>query len=157
MGERTKQDLAGLGGLLESSGHVDRIPGREGLALRGVTSDHLARVHARPHGDPHPALALELLVEGGQALAHLGGRPHCPQGGVLVHGRDPEHSHDRIADELLHRAAVLLEHPAHLLEVALHDPAHHLGIRPLAERRRARNVCEDDGYCLASLRHAPSV
>jgi ATP-dependent DNA helicase RecG len=44
-----------------------------------------------------------------------------------------------------------------LLEAALHDPPHRLGIGLLAERGRTRNVCEDDGDCLSALGHGPSV
>jgi hypothetical protein len=41
------------------------------------------------------------------------------KGIVLVHGRDAEDGHDRIADELLDRAALALEQRSHRGGVAL--------------------------------------
>jgi hypothetical protein len=129
-----QQNLARLGGLLEPCGDVDGIPGREGLALGRVARNHLACVDARAHGDREAPLALELLVERSEAVTHLRGSSDGAQSVVLVHGRYSEDGHDGIADELLHGAAMFFEDSSHLLEVALHDSAHRLGIRLLTER-----------------------
>jgi ATP-dependent DNA helicase RecG len=74
-----------------------------------------------------------------------------------VHRRDSEDGHDRVPDEPLNGAAMFYEHGPHLIEVALHDPARDLGVGLLAEGRRARNVCEDDGDRFPALSHGPSV
>ena len=62
-----------------------------------------------------------------------------------------EDGHHRVADELLHGSAVRLERAAHLVEVAPHHAAHRLRVEPLAERRRAGHVGEDDRHDLAGL------
>ena len=84
-------------------------------------------------------------------------RPHRPQGIVVMQQWDAEDGHDRVADELLYLAAVLLEHAPRLAEVALHDTAHRLGVARLAEGGGAGHVDEDHGDDLARLRHWPSV
>ena len=63
--------------------------------------------------------------------------------------RDAEHGHDRVADELLDGAAVPLQDLPHRGEVARHERPHHLGVEPLAERRRPDHVREHDGHGLA--------
>ena len=93
----------------------------------------------------------ELLAERRQPLADLGHRAHRPQRIVLVRDRDAEHRHRRVSDELLHRAAMALDDQPDLLEVATHRSSHRLGIEPLAERRRAGHVAEDDRHRLAYL------
>jgi hypothetical protein len=74
-----------------------------------------------------------------------------PADPVLVHGRHAEDGHDRVADELLHRAAVALDDRLRGLEVARHHVAQALRVDPLAERRRARDVAEQDGHDLPHL------
>src|SRR5947209_14825840 len=70
---------------------------------------------------------------------------------------DSEDGHHGIADELLDRPSVPLDDCAHLLEVASHEAAQRLGIGPLAQRRRSRDVAEEDGDDLADLTSAGSV
>ena len=70
---------------------------------------------------------------------------------VLMRRGDAEHRHHRVADELLHRAAVPLDRLRHGVEVAHHDAPERLGVQALAERRGARHVAEDDGDGLAYL------
>ena len=92
--------------LLEPRGDVDRVAGREPLLGAG---DDLAGVHA------DPALDAELRAS---ASAHLHRRPAGAQRVVLVQPRHAEDGHHRVADELLHRAAVRLDDRLHPLEVA---------------------------------------
>jgi hypothetical protein len=68
-----------------------------------------------------------------------------------VHGRHAEDGHDRVADELLHRAAVALDDRLRRLEVARHHVAQALRVDALAERRRAGDVAEEDGHDLPHL------
>jgi hypothetical protein len=82
---------------------------------------------------------------------HVGGGADRSEGIVLVHKRDPEHCHHRVADELLDGPSVAFARGLHLVEVARHHPAKCLGIESLAERRGAGDVAEDDRYGLALL------
>jgi hypothetical protein len=125
------QHLARRRGLLQPSGHVDRVAGRQTFFGAG---HHLAA------GEPDPGLEAELR----QRLAHLCRRPHGAQRVVFMEHRYPEHGHHRVADELLHSPAVALDDPLHPLEVAGQQAAKRLGVERLAERRRAGHVAEQD-------------
>ena len=138
------QDLSRRRRLLEPGRHVDGVARDERLALAG---HDLARVDARPERERHR----QLLAERRQPLADLGHGAHRPQRVVLVRDRDAEHRHRRVADELLHRAAVPLDDQPDLLEVAAHRAPHRLRIEPLPERRRPAHVAEDDRHDLAHL------
>ena len=144
-----EEDLAGLGLHLEPLGDDDRLARNERLGACGVAGHDLAARDADPDLEPHAVGTVELLVKHGQAIAHVGGRAERPQCVVLVHDRSAEHGHDRVADELLHRAAVMLERHAHLVEVAGEHAPHQLRVARLAEARRARDVAEDDRHRLA--------
>jgi hypothetical protein len=64
---------------------------------------------------------------------------------------DPEHRHDRVTHELLGRSAEPLHLAVHELEELPLELADVLGIEPLAERRGAREVGEEDGDDAALL------
>src|SRR4030095_5458699 len=83
----------------------------------------LASVGAEADLEPDPQVALELVVQALELLTHLAGCRKRTKRVVFVHSLNAEHSHDRVADELLHRAAVPLDHGTHLVEVAPHGPA----------------------------------
>jgi hypothetical protein len=68
-----------------------------------------------------------------------------------VEDGNAEDGHDRIADELLHRAAVPLQDGAHLLEVAAQDPTKRLRVEAFTEGGRAGDVGENDGDCLPNV------
>jgi hypothetical protein len=84
-------------------------------------------------------------------IAHLSGRAHSSERVVLVHARQPEDGHDRIADVLLDRAAVAFERGPHLVEVARHNLADRFRVELLAHGRRALEVREDDRHGLADF------
>ena len=151
VGRLPDEHLAGTGGLLEPRGDVDRVTGREPLSRGRVSDDHLAGVDAGASGEANPVLLGELVVDASESLLHLERRPHGPEGVVLVDDRHSEHGHDRVADELLDRAAVALERRLHRAEVARHHPPQRLGIEPLSERGRAGDVREDDRHHLPRL------
>ena len=86
-----------------------------------------------------------------QRVAHLDRRSAGAQRVVLVRRRDAEHRHHRVADELLHRAAVRLDDRLHPLEVARQQRPQRLRIRRLPQRRRADHVAEQHRHRLADL------
>ena len=101
---------------------------------------------------------LELGVQVGERSPHLVGRAHGAQRVVVVDDRDAEDGHHRVADELLDRAAVPLEHGAHLRRSSGPSPAAATsGSSRSPSARRVRDVAEQDGDGLAENGHAPSV
>ena len=79
-----------------------------------------------------------------QRVAHLERRTDGSECVVLVQHGHAEDGHHRVADELLDRAAVRLDDPAHALEVASEQTAHRLRVGRLAEGGRTCHVAEDD-------------
>ena len=116
-----------------------------------VARDDLAGVDPRPDDDADAELGLEVAVQVGERLSHLGRGPHRAERVVLVDPGDAEDRHDRVADELLDGAAVRLQDGLHPIEVALHGAAEGLGIEVLAELRRPGHVAEEDRDGLAGL------
>jgi hypothetical protein len=117
-----EQHLARLGRLLESCGHVHRVPRRQALFRSGDDD---------AGGQPDAGLDAELR----ERVAHLHGRAYSPQRVVFVCRRHAEDRHHRIADELLDGAPVSLDDRLHALEVAGEQPAKRLRVDRLAERR----------------------
>ena len=132
------QDLAGLCVLLEPRRDVHGVARDECIAVAG---HDLARVHADPRLQPDRRDGRPQLDRGANS----------PERVVLVRLRDAEHRHHGVADELLDRAAVPLEDGARVLEVAAHRRPQRLGVEPLPEGGRARQVAEDDRDGLPDL------
>ena len=111
------QDLVGRRRLLEAGRGVHGVAGHQSLAGGRVACDHLAGVDPGPVRELHAVPRQEVLVE-------LAERPACrartdrPERVVLVQLRQTEHRHDRVADVLLDRPAVDVEHRLHRVEVA---------------------------------------
>src|SRR3954466_4892821 len=143
-----EQDLRGRSGLLETCGRVDRVTGDEALAGGRVAGDDLTCVDPGPVSNGDPPTFLELVVESSEMVAHLTGGANRTQRIVLVHARQPEDGHDRVADVLLDKASVALERGSHLVEVPRHHLTDGFGIELLAHGRRALEVGEDDGHGL---------
>ena len=101
----TEQHLARLRGLLQPSGNVDRVAGREPL-LR--PRHHLARHHSDPPLQP----------EHRERIPHLDRCPNRPQCVVLVDDRHTEDGHHGVTDELLDSATVMRDDRLHPIEVA---------------------------------------
>ena len=106
------------------------------LTASPVTSRSAVPVTTSPVFTPIRPLDPELR----QRVPHLHRRPARPQRVVLVHDRHAEHRHHRVADELLHRAAVRLDDRLHPLEVAGQQRPQRLRIRltPRARSTRSR-------------------
>ncbi len=140
-----EQDLARGRRFLEPLGDVDGVAGGESLAAAAVAGNHLARVDAGPHLDPDAPVPLELVVQGGEPFAHLGGGADRAERVVLVDDRNPEDGHHRVADELLDDVPSWpLDDRLHLVEVAAHDAPQRFRVELLAERGRAGHIREDD-------------
>ena len=80
---------------------------------------------------------------------HLDRGPHRAQAVVLVGQRHAEDRDHRVADELLHPAAVALDGRAHLGEVALQDRAQQFGVVALSQAGRSDQIAEQ-------RRHGPA-
>ena len=132
------QDLARLRRLLQARSNIDRVAGRKTLLRAG---HDLAGRHPDPPSNP----------ELGERLSHLDRSPERAQRVILVQHRHPEHRHHRIADELLDRAAVILDDRLHPLEVARQHQPQRLGIELLTKRRRAGDVTEEHRHRLPLL------
>jgi hypothetical protein len=76
-------------------------------------------------------------------------RAHGALGVVLVRQRRAEDGHHRVADELLHRAAPLLELFAQTLVIRAENRLDILGVERLGTRGEPDEVREQDGYDLA--------
>ena len=146
-----EQDVSGACRLLEPCGDVDDVPRREVASARAGAGDGLARVDADPHGKLDAAFAAQLSAKNSRLIAHLRCRSHGAQGVVLVRDRDPEDSHDRVADVVLDRPAMTLDGDAHAGKPALHCPPQRLGVHLLSKRSRSHDVREHDGDDLAPL------
>jgi hypothetical protein len=145
------QDLAGARSCLEALCDDDGFAGDERMASRRVSGDDLPGADAGSRPDLDAVFGAQLLVQRGQRLPELAGGANRPQRVVLVDDRDPERRHDRVADELLDRPAVVLDDAADLDEVARDDAPVRLRVEPLSERGRVDDVGEDDGDRLAHL------
>ena len=143
-GRVADEDLPSSGGGFEPLRDDDGVAGGERVPLLWVACDHLAGVDAGAHLDPDAVGGVEPVVQAGERLAELDRRANRAQRVVLVHDRDPERGHDRVADELLDRAAVPLQHLARGLVVARPDAPKRLGIEAFPQRRRVCDVTEDE-------------
>ena len=128
----------GLARLLEPRGHVDGVPGDERAALARTAHDDLARLDA----DPEREHAVEV---GAETALHREGRVQRALGVVLVRLGDAEDGHDRVAGELLDRAAGAADLVRHRVVEPLQQHTRALRVLLFPERRRADEVGEEHG------------
>ena len=147
------EHLARAGGLLQPLRSVHRVARDERLAARRVTGDDLAGVDPDAHVQLDAQPAREVLVQLRKRRAHVDRGAYRTQRVVFVQLRHAEDGHHRVADELLHRSAVPLQHAAHLVEPACHHAAEGFRIELLPETRRVGDVAEDDRHGLARRGH----
>ena len=148
----SEQHLTRPCGLLQPRGDVDRIACHERLPVGCVAGHNLAGVDADPERDPRAEPPLEVLVQKRKPRLHLERGAARAQGVVLVCLGHAEHGQHGVPDELLDGAPVTLERPSHLVEVGEHQAPNRLRVDPLAHRRRARQIAEDERRELAPLR-----
>src|SRR6266511_4085768 len=94
------------------------------LAAPSGTGDRLTAVDA----DPEPELRPPAGVQFGETIAERERRAYRALGVVVMGTRHPEHRHDRVADELLDRAAMLFEDLAQRAEGAAERRTHYFRI-----------------------------
>jgi hypothetical protein len=134
-----------------TGGRVDDVARRDALAAAGIGAqddERLTRIHSHP----------DVQVERGVGLVHLGDGgadrergAHRPLGIVLVRGRRPEHRHRRVADELLHRPAEVLQTLAQDCVERGQRTADVLDVHPLAAAGEADEVGKEHRDHLALL------
>ena len=144
------EDGAHRSGGLQSCGRVHDVSCDHRLAVPGAgleLDDRLAGVH----GDAHLEAVLLGPVANGECRADRA------LGVVAVGRRRAEDAHDRVADELLDRAAVALELLADALVVRREDRADVLRIELLGTSGEADEVDEQDGDDAALLAGPPGL
>ena len=149
-GRRADRDAAASGRGLQPRGGVDRVAERvETLLRRRVV---VGEQHDRPGVDAdasrelHAVRLADVLRVGAERGLHRERRAHGPLGIVVVRARDAEQREEAVAGELRDRAAEALdlgdEQPRHLVEEELRP----LRPEPLADRRRVRDVREENRH-----------
>ena len=131
---------AGRRGRLESRGRVDEVARDHPLPLRADDRGGLARQHRGARLRPLTAGCREARDRRDEVERRADGA----LGVVLADGRRAPHGHDRVADELLDRAAVPLDDLAGHLEVAAEELADRLRVAVVGEGREADEIGEQD-------------
>jgi hypothetical protein len=125
------EHLAGSGGGLQAGGRVHDRTGDQELPGRPETGGGLARL------DPDVHVEWRREAEGlGEAPGSRADREAGPDGAdgvVLVHGRQAEHGHHGVADELLGAAPEREELLGRRLEEQAEDLARAFGVQALGE------------------------
>jgi len=153
MGEIADHDLAGRRGLLEARGGIHGGTGHEELCRLAGAGHGLARVDT----DPDPERWTIDVVGARDPFSQRERGTHGAVRVVVVRGRNAEDRHDRVADELLDRAAVRPQDPARGLERLTERRAYDLRVMAQAHLGRADDVSEQDGDELSLFRHARSL
>jgi hypothetical protein len=123
--------------LLEPRRDVHGVAGRERAPLAGPSDDDLARVHPNPQRE---AVGKDVP----QAVEHPQRRLQRPLCVILLCARGTEDRDDRIADELLDRAAAERDLSFHRVVKTLQEISRVLGIEFVAERGGADEIGEQD-------------
>ena len=150
-GSQGRQDLPGLGRLLDAGGNVDRISSDQEIGRGQVAAgDYLAGGQAEPDREPSEA------VVGAHPVAERERSCHRALGVIAVRGRQAENGHHRIADELFESPAVVGHDGFRDLVVASEQGPDLLRVQLLAERRRAGDIGEENGDDPPLLGHSPA-
>ena len=129
----------------DGPGLRDRLQPRRGVDE--VARDHALVRRAERHcgfAGQDPGAGADAGSEGLDRGDDVECRADCPLGVVLAGDRRAPHGHDRVADELLDRAAVAADDLAGKLEVARQELAGLLGVPALRQGREADEVGEQD-------------
>ncbi len=151
--QRTGQDLAGRRRGLEPRGQIDALTGDEELIGLGRPRRDLAGVHTHAELD---ALHRADIRKGEGDEDRVRGAKGA-FGIVFVGIRYPKDGHDRVADELFDRRAVLQEDLAGSGEEGTQPFAHDLGVVAHGQGRGPHDVGEEDRHEPTLLRHVGSM
>ena len=138
-------------GGFEAGGRVDRVARHEAVAqrrVRGAGHQQLPGHDAGPGLEGRTVGPAQLV----QALDQSERRAHGALRVVLVDDRDAEHADHGVPDELLHRAAVALDHLARQSAEGPQAGVDVLRVRTLAHRREPHEVAEQRSDRLALFR-----
>ena len=141
------QHLPRLGCRLQARGGVDHRPCDEQLASRRAAHRGLAGLD--PNSNLQGQIQAELAAQPPHSFPDCQARPDRAQGVVLVHMRQTEHRHHRIADELLRPASEGGQLVGGRVEEAAEQLARTFGVEPLRQACRIDNVGEEDCHHLA--------
>ena len=133
---------AGLGDRLDSARRVDEIARDHTLSLGAQRHRRLAGEHADPGAEIRRA---EIRPEHRHRVDELECCADGAVGVVLLRDRCSPDGHHRVADELLDRAAIALDHLPGGLEVPGEELAGVLGVTTLRGRSEPDEVCEQNG------------
>ena len=152
---RADHDLTRLRALLEPRGDVDHVARRECAAGRAVAGDDLARVDpgAGVRARARSRATSSSLTTASAARASTAAATALSASSSCSTGR-PKTATSASPANFSSVPAVTGDDGRDLAEVARQDSPHRLGIEPLAERRRARHVDEEDGDVSAGSRPA---
>ena len=117
------------------------VPGSAGADLPG---DHLPRVQPDPQLKIHTITAGHLIGQIADATVDVQGGPACPQGVVFQRDWRPEHGHDPVAGELVHRPAVAFHHSGGPIHQLRHDLAQPLRTHRRGDVHRVHHVGEQN-------------
>ena len=136
------EDRSRGGERLNARGGVHEIAGHETLAFRAHGDRRFAGDDSRARLQPGRA---GLALQRGDRLDQLEGGANGALGVVFSCDRCAPEGHHRVADELLDRASVAVDHLTRAVEVARQQLARLLGIPVLGVRGEAHEVGEEDG------------
>ena len=130
------EDRAGSRGRLQATGSVDEVAGDHALVRRPERD--------RSFSGQDAGAGLDRRPERPDGVDELERGPHGALGVVFVRGRRTPDGHDRVADELLDRAAVPADHVPGEVEVGRQQLARVLGVLAFGQRGEPDEVGEQD-------------
>ena len=122
---------------LHPRSRVHEIAGHHSLANRNQVHGCLAGEDTRPRPELGRA---DFVPQRRYRRDEIERRAHGPLGVVFGGRRRSPHRHDRVADELLHRAAVELDQATAVVEVAREELPHLFRVTSLRQRRKADQI-----------------
>ena len=140
-----EHDLAVGRECLQPGSDVQHIAGGERLAPRAGGHVHLARVDAGPHGDAAPRVCCSSSAPSAATRSHNSAAARTARSASSSCRRSSPEDADRgVALETLHRAAVALDHLGTDRRAAVEQRVQRLGVEPLGQRCRARDLRDHD-------------
>ena len=135
------QNPANWRGVFQPTGEIDRIANRREFGVGAdMTQQHRPSINA----DSHCQMKAVALAKFMQRRLHRQRPANRPFWVVLAGGLRSPQGHHRIANVLIHHAAVVDNRRINHLPQGIHRGRNIFGIQRFAQRREARNVSEQD-------------